>query len=103
MVWKAADIFFLTGLDVVAEETESNKTDIVSCTVEGAYPAPTAVTISIGRDQNYINQTLVDGVATLSLIPADLTPGNNFDEQIIKCSYDIVLSVSWISKNNRKL
>jgi len=92
LVWKTADNFFLTGLDVVAEETESNKTDIVSCTVEGAYPAPTAVTISIGQDQNYINQTLIDGVATLSLIPADLTPGNNFDEQSIKCSYDIVLS-----------
>lgn len=97
LVWKKADTFHLTGIDTAASETEANSTDIASCSVEGAYPAPDHVTVSVG-DQDYKNLTLVDGVATLALVPQNLRPGNNFDEQPIKCSYDILLTVRYFSR-----
>ena len=93
-VWRHASSVIVTPINVYAEETESNGTDIANCTVVGAYPAPTHVTMSIG-DHHYDQLLLENGIASLIQAPSQLTPGSEYDQKEITCTFDItVVSIS---------
>jgi len=89
-VWRRADSVDLVGIETSVSASDINATDIASCSVAGAHPAPDAVTISIGSNA-FTDIPIVNGTATLSLEPADLTPYSSYDQHEVSCSFDIVV------------